>query len=742
MYNKFKLASLFILFTCSINAQISGRVWGESDGKKEPLPGAQVKLLGSQQGAITNQKGDFNLPNPIHYPDTLVFQFTGFRVDTLILSQNEEVRLEVTLYSNLLLQEVVAESRQKSSGILRLEPLHIEQLNEGELRKAACCNISESFETNASVDVNFTDAVSGARRIQMMGLDGVYTQLQLENIPFLRGLSSSFGLSSIPGTWVESIQITKGTGSVVNGYESMAGLINFELKKAETSETFYLNAYGNRFGRAELNLHSGQFIGKKKNWSSATFIHGSGVFMEVDNNKDGFRDNPLSQTLSGLNRWSYEGKKFEMKFMLSGHYDQKYGGQLGFNPRNPGNKFGADILNRDLEAFLKTGFFLQKRKFGSIGLIYKGKIYEQNARFGLQSYTGKEKRFYFNGIYSDILGNTNNDIKAGVSLVYANFKEQFNSLNMSRTEIVPGAFAEYTYTGQKFTSVIGMRGDYHNLFGFQASPRVHLKWRAAEYTDIRFTGGRGWRVPNYVADNVSMLASNRIWLYNAQLAPEISWNIGGSIVQGFKLFGRTAGFTLDYYHTRFTDQLIMDLEDPYTIEFYNMSGTSYSNTVQVEFNYEPFREFELKLIYKLTDVKANFGGMFQQRMMVPVHRGLANFAYRTRNKRWEFDLTGSVMGMMRLNPVPQAYAEDFPGESPVFFILNAQITHVYKKWDFYLGGENLTNYIQRNAIVGAENPFGGYFDATRVYAPVAGANVYLGLRYKIERKCKTELLKN
>jgi outer membrane receptor for ferrienterochelin and colicins len=155
---RFTLTYLFVLFTALVNAQITGRVLGESDGKKEPLPGAQVRFLGSQNGVITDAKGNFSLAHPSHYPDTLIFQFTGFRADTLVLHAKEDLRLEVTLYSNLLLQEVVAEARQKSSGILRLQPLHIEQLNEGELRKAACCNISESFETNASVDVNFTDA--------------------------------------------------------------------------------------------------------------------------------------------------------------------------------------------------------------------------------------------------------------------------------------------------------------------------------------------------------------------------------------------------------------------------------------------------------------------------------------------------------------------------------------------------------------------------------------------------------
>lgn len=728
--------SLLILFIFSFGtqAQIQGVIYGESDGKREVLPGAQAYLLGAKKGAVSDKNGKFELGFLSEFPDTLIFQFTGFRPDTLVLSTAESLNLEVTLYSNLLLNEIVAEGRQKPSGILRMETLLVEQLNEGELRKAACCNISESFETNASVDVNFTDAVSGARRIQMMGLDGVYTQIQLENVPVFRGLSNTFGLASIPGTWVQSIQITKGSGTVVNGYESMAGLINVELKKAETAETFFFNAYGNRFGRAELNFHGGHHIGKSKKWSSAWFVHGSGVFAENDNNKDGFRDIPLSQTASLLNRWSYEGERFEMKFMISGHYDDKQGGQIGYSVNNQDNKFGVDILNQNIEAYLKTGFFFKKRKFASLGLIYNAKLFEMQTKFGNQEYKGREKRFYFNSIYSDILGNTNNNIKAGVSLVYVNMDEQFNQLALSREEIVPGAYAEYTYSGQRITTVLGVRGDYHNLFGLQTSPRFHMKWKWTEHTDFRLTAGRGWRIPNYVADNVFMMATNRVWVYNAALEPEVSWNFGGSLVQGFKLFGKTANITIDYFHTRFTDQLIMDLEDPFTVQFYNLQGTSYSNTLQTEFSYEPFRGFEFKAIYKLTDVKANFGGFFQQRMMVPVHRGMVNFGYTTRNKRWEFDLTGSLMGMMRLNPVPNEYQADNPDRSEVFGTINAQVTHVYKKWDFYVGGENLTNYIQRNAIVGADDPFGNYFDATRVYAPIAGINVYVGVRYKIDRK--------
>jgi outer membrane receptor for ferrienterochelin and colicins len=733
---KWFILTLLLFSTNTLSAQITALIYGEGDAKKEPLVGAQAYFLHAKIGAISDVNGIVELAIPKHLPDTLVFQFTGFAADTLIVSTKESQSLEVLLYSKNLLNEIVAEGRMKPSGILRMETLLVEQMNEGELRKAACCNISESFETNASVDVNFTDAVTGARRIQMMGLDGVYTQIQLENIPVFRGLSNMFGLTSIPGTIVESIQITKGTGSVVNGYESMAGLINIEIKKAETAERFYFNSYGNRFGRAELNLHGGQSFGESKKWSTAWFAHGSGVFNEVDNNSDGFRDIPLSKTTSLLNRWSYNGKNFEMKFILSGNYDEKQGGQLGYSKSNPAGKFGVDIVNQSLDAFLKTGFFLKKRKFGSVGLLYNAKLYDLNAQFGNQTYHGNEKRFYFNSIYSDIIGNSNNNIKAGLSFLYADLSEQFNVLSIQRQEIVPGGFAEYTYTGRRFTSVVGLRGDYHNLFGWQAAPRLHLKWQVAEYTDLRLTGGRGWRVPNYVADNLAMMATNRIWVNNATLSPEISWNIGGSIVQGFKLFNKLAGITIDYYHTRFDQQLIMDLEDPYSVQFYNMTGKSYSNTVQMEFNYELTKGFDFKAIYKLTDVKANFGGLFQQRMMVPRHRGMINFGYRTRNKKWEFDLTGTLMGMMRLNPTPVEFQSTFPDNSDVFGLINAQITYVYKRWDFYLGGENLTNHIQRNAIVGAEDPFGNYFDATRVYAPLTGVNIYVGVRFKIEREKK------
>lgn len=740
MKNIFFLIPILV-FTCiEGNAQIHGTVYSDDgSGLKETLVGAQVILKASKTFTVTDSKGKFSLPGPNKLPDTLIIRYLGHYADSLIITENSAMILEITLFADNILPEILIEARRRASTIQKMNPLLVQDLSENEFRKAACCNISEAFETNASVDVSMPDPISGQRRIQMLGLDGIYTQINLENIPYFRGLSYAYGMSSIPGTWAHSMQITKGTGSVVHGFESMAGMINVELKSAEEHDLFFVNGYMNGFGRAELNLQTARFIDKAKKWSSGLYLHGSGYFLEVDNNKDGFRDFPMGNTLSAMNRWSYNGSRFEMKAILSGHYDSKLGGQLGFNPRENSGLFGSQIENRDVEALVKMGFFLENRHSANIALLAKGKLYSHESIIGNNLYQGNEKRFYINSIYSDELGSSSRKIQTGMSLVVADLDERFKNQNQmqkdfSRLEIIPGAFGEFTWTKDKLNIIAGVRGDYHNMFGFIPAPRLHAKYALTKNTDLRFSTGRAWRVPNYVADNTNLLSTNRIWYNMAELKPEISWNIGGSVVQSFELYQIPSTLTIDYFHTRFEQQLIVDMENQYFVTIYNLPGLSYSNTVQVELTADPIENLEVRLIYKLTDVKTTFGGVFQQRMMVPMHRGMLNVAYKTPNKKWEFDFTTSIMGMMRLTHIHNLDGTSLPQNTEVFAVLNAQITRTWEKWDFYIGGENLTNHIQRNAIVGADNPFGQTFDATRIYAPISGINVYAGFRYRIARK--------
>ncbi|MDG1147543.1 MAG: TonB-dependent receptor [Crocinitomicaceae bacterium] len=729
------LISCLLALICmsSVQAQIKGVVFGSNNAIKSKIYGAKVKLLGANRGVITSEEGTFEIILPKELPDTLVFSARGFAPDSIVVTKKDRfISLEVVLYSDQLLPEVVASYKKGTHTISRLKTLHVEEIGAGELRKAACCNLSESFETNASVDVNVTDAVSGAKKIQMMGLDGVYTQIQLENIPYLRGLESSYGLNSLPGTWINSMQITKGTGNVVNGYESMAGLINIEVKKPHNMNRVFVNAFGSAMGRAELNFDTGFKLNDK--WSSAWFVHGSSHFVEMDFNKDKFRDMPNGTNVALMNRYHYQGKKMEGQFGLNVYQENKVGGQTD-EMQNVGPKFyRVNVDSRHADIFAKTGFFM-KKPHHSIGIVYNAKYQQTNAAFGDRKFVGEEKRGYINAIYDGILGNTDHKFKVGLSGVYSDIQQQMDSLNDDRVELVPGAFAEYSFVGMRLSSVLGARVDYHNLFGVQFSPRVHLKYTLTEYTDLRFTVGKGWRVPNYMIDNISLLANSKTWIAPDTVTPEISWNIGGSVMQEFKFLKRKGNITIDYYYTMFENQMLVDRDvSSSQIVFNRLDGRSFSNSFQAELAYTVSKTIDLRFAYKYLDVRATYNGKLQQQVLLPKHRGFFNFAYKTRNKRWEFDLTTSVYGSSRL---PQVLLEDgtasTENRSEIYPIVNAQITYNYKKWEFYLGGENLGNYRQNNPIINAENPFENTFDATRVWAPIYGINGYLGVRFTLKK---------
>lgn len=743
---------LFILFFCCysniIHAQIKGLVQGADGSQKKPIYGAKVKLLVAKTACISSEEGTFEIVLPKDLPDTLVISAFGYISDSIIVDKKDRfIALNILLYSDKLLPEVLIEYRKGSHSISRMKTLHVEELTAIELRKAACCNLSESFETNASVDVNITDAVSGAKKIQMMGLDGVYTQIQMENIPYLRGLESAFGLSTLSGTWIESIQITKGTGNVVNGYESMAGLVNLELKKPAEMEKLYLNFYQNTFGRSEFNFNNGIILNPK--WSTGFLGHYSNTYGNIDRNKDDFRDLPMENSFALMNRWAYTGKKMEAQFGVNLYQDKKVGGQTSFFQGDEDiptldPKYGFLINSKHIDFYGKTGFF-GKKPLQSLGIVYNIKQQEINGLFGNRNFEGSEKRGYINMIYDDIIGTSDHKIKLGASFVALDISQNIDSLNQhlinqQRTELVPGVFTEYTYTGSRFTGIFGGRFDYHNLFGEQISPRIHLKYLLSEMTDLRFTGGKGWRVPNFIIDNISLLASSKQWIAPSETKPEISWNFGGSIVHEMKLFNQKSSISLDFYHTRFENQLIVDRD--YSIDallFSNLKNNSFSNSFQVEFSFSPIKKMDVRIAYKFLDVQAKYGNEMRQQVMIPRQRAFINLAYITRNKRWEYDFTCSVFSASRL-PVQRDSSNDTlfisDSQSPVYAMINAQITHVYKKLDFYIGGENLTNNTQKNPIIDAANPFGSKFDATNIYMPITGINIYFGIRYAINRPKK------
>lgn len=716
----------------------------DEKGNFIPLEGASVMVLGSNRGTYTDSNGVFSLGIGDN-GGRLVVSFTGHKSDTLSILPSTEVK--VILAANNQLKEIKLTSRQRSNFISTINPIRTQIMTERELFKAACCNLSESFETNPSVDVSYNDAVTGSKQIQLLGLSGNYTQLTVENLPGPRGIASPLGLNSIAGPWIESIQLTKGVGSVANGFESIAGQINVELKKAGIDELLYLNGYVNDFGKTDINLNLSGQLGNK--WSSSLLLHDDFLYnSSMDFNKDGFRDQPTGNLFSAVNRWKYEDAKgmmiqFGWKYLL----DDKTGGETSFDPsrdKYSSDRYGLGIHTRRFEGFAKIGYVFPAKKYKSIGLQISTFHHSQDAYFGLKDYDAVQDNFYSNLIYQSIIGSTSHKFRTGLSIMADRYSEKLQGTRYDRTETVPGAFLEYTYShGNTFSLVAGLRGDHNNLFGFFATPRLHLKYEPARGTTLRLSGGRGQRTANIIAENMSVLVSSRQLQIPPGsgkaygLEPEIAWNEGVSLDQKFRVFNRNASISIDYYRTDFQNQVVVDLDQsPGEVHFYNLEGKSYSNSFQTELHYEMLRSLEMRLAYRLFDVKTTYHGQLMERPLVARHRAFANLALDLRG--WKLDYTVSYNGMKRIpstagNPV-QYQLEDY---SPAYWMMNAQLSRSVGKdnnWDFYIGAENLTNYFQDHPVLAADQPFSSYFDASMVWGPLSGRMLYAGFRYKVKRR--------
>ena len=712
------------------------------DGNFLPLQGASVSWLGTAHGTFTDSSGVFIIGTESGV-NSLIVSFTGYVPDTLIITDLTEIK--IILATDKKLEEVVIRSKMHSTYISSLNPIRTQIMTEKELFKAACCNLSESFETNPSVDVSYNDAVTGSKQIQLLGLSGNYTQLTIENLPGPRGLATPLGLNSIAGPWIESIQLSKGIGSVANGFESMAGQINVELKKPGNEDKLLANLYMNSFGKTDINLNLSAKAGEK--WSTLFLLHDDFLAnTKLDMNGDGFRDLPSGNQFSAVNRWKFEnGKGLISQFGFMYLNEQKTSGETAFDPEKDKfstTHYGLGINTERYEIFTKLGYVFPNKKYKSIGLQLAAFDHEQDSYFGLTKYNGSQQNLYGNLIYQSIISSTTHKFRTGLSFLLDNYKEELNNSIYKRKEVVPGAFFEYTYTpGVKFSAVLGIRADNNNLFGFFVTPRVHLKYEPVTGTVIRVSAGRGQRTANIFAENIGALVSSRAMTIlrtdpskGYGLAPEVAWNKGIAVDQRIRLFGRESSLSFDYFRTDFSQQVIADMEKPREIRFYNLQGKSFSNSLQAQWNVEPVEKFEVRLAYRFLDVRTTYGNELLRRPLLSQSRAFINLAY-ARNT-WKFDYTLNLNGRKRIpgtldNPI-EYRLDDY---SPAFLVMNAQVSKTVGKklpMEFYIGSENLGNFSQDKPILSVREPFSPYFDASLVWGPVEGRMIYAGWRFRLK----------
>ena len=715
-----------------------------SNNERVPLLGANVFWLNTTLGTMTSDDGTFTVPYDTSYKK-LVISYIGFRTDTLLIETPKSI-FHVLKASDAL-GEVTVSVRKKSSATSFLSSQNITTISSKELLKAACCNLSESFETNPSIDVNFTDAISGTKQIRMLGLTSPYILITTENIPSIRGASQAYGLSFVPGTWVESIQITKGAGSVINGFESIAGQINAELVKPTTDNQIFINAYGSLNGRAELNTHYNTQLSDKL--STGLYIHANNRSQKFDRNNDSFLDMPLANQINIMNRWQYVNLQKGLISFLNVRYlnDEKQAGQLSFDPKTDRlstSVWGSEIDTKRFEISGKFGYVNPDIPYRSLGIQVAYSAHDQDSYFGVNHYDINHKSMYSNMVYNTIISDSRHKIKTGLNATYDRYNELVNSQVYNRNERSVGGFFEYSFDNlDALNLTAGVRIDHHNLLGTFFTPRLHARYTPWEKAAFRVSFGRGKRAANIFAENQKLFASSR--QINVQssggtiygLDPEIAWNYGVSFLQGFNLFGRKADLTLDFYGTNFENQVVVDYENPYEVSFYNLEGASYANSFQAEFSWNLMDYLDLKTAYKFYDVKTQYASGKLEKPLTSQHRYFANLSYEAHSEKgegvWKFDATFNWLGKQRFSSTeisPQAY--QLPMYSPSISTLNLQVTKVFSEaFEIYLGAENITNVTQKSPILSSENPFGPNFDTTFVYGPIFGSTFYTGLRYKL-----------
>lgn len=736
---KYIFLIFFSLLLYPVQAKVRGVV---KDSAGEPLPGANVAWVNTKIFTVTAEDGSFSVDKPKD-SETLVISYIGFENDTIHVD-SENVKSEIVLREGLSLGEVNVVRRRFGTTKLRSSAMNVDIISSAELSRAACCNLGESFVTNPSVDVSYSDAATGAKQIKLLGLSGTYVQMMTENIPNYRGAAAPYGLGYVPGPWMQSIQVSKGSSSVKNGYESITGQINVEFKKPQLPEADWVSAnlFASSTGRYEANADATLKLSKR--WSTSLLAHYENETMAHDANHDGFADIPRVEQYNLWNRWAYMGDHYVFQAGIKALSEWRNSGQVnhGGNPGQELYKIGIDT--RRYEAFTKNAYIFNKEKNTNLALILQGTFHNQNAVYGHKLYDVDQTNVYASLLFETEFSKQHS-LSTGLSFNYDGYDQRYrltNDVELPRLksfekESVPGAYVQYTYNLEdKLILMGGIRGDYSSMHGFFVTPRAHVKYNPNEFVNFRLSAGKGYRTNHVLAENNYLLASSRKVRIAGDLDQEEACNYGASISSYIPLLGKTLNLNAEYYYTDFLKQVVVDMDtDPHEIAFYNLNGRSYSHVFQVEANYPLFKGFTLTAAYRFTDAKTTYNGELKERPLTSRYKGLVTASYKTPLEIWQFDATLQLNGGGRM-PSRYILEDGTPSWSArygSFEQLSVQITRYFRRWSIYVGGENLTNFKQKNPIIDAANPWGENFDSTMIWGPVHGAKAYIGIRFNWAR---------
>ena len=719
------LISVFFCFLAITSfSQIRGVVRDQSGNA---MFGANIIWKGTNIGTSTDENGNFTLERKSDI-NTIVVSYVGYDNDTISCEGLDFI--EITLSGEVTLDNVVVKATRP--GVMKAKGAqNIDVIGGAELCRAACCNLGESFSNNPSVDVEYSDAATGAKQIKLLGLSGGYVQMLTENVPAFRGAAAPFSLGYIPGTWMQSIQVSKGAATVKNGYESITGQINVEYLKPQLDEELDVNLFLDSHLKFETNVEGNIHLNDAL--STGLLAHYENMWMEHDGNDDGFMDMPKVQQYDFMNRWMFKKNHYVMQAYVKALKEDRKGGQVedAHNHMKIADNqlYRINIESERYEGVLKNAYIFDEVHNTNVALILSGSLHKMNSLYGLKTYDVNN-----NNAYAQLMFETeftsNHSISTGLSFNHDCFDERWTlipNLIKAPDENIGGAYAQYTFNyDERLVFMAGVRGDYSDLYGSFFTPRAHVKWVVSELLKLRFSAGKGYRTPRPMLDNHTLLASSRDIILDNNLKQEEAWNYGATATLDIDILEKCLLINLEYYYTNFENQVVTDIDsDKHQVHFSNLDGISYSHTFQIDATYPFFEGFSLLGAFRYNEVKTTINGVLREKPLTSRYKGLMTATYKTPLEIWQFDVTMQLNGDGRL---PDGF-----GTFDAYPILNAQILRWFRWGNIYIGAENITNFKQKNPIIGYDNPWGENFDATMIYGPIDGIMFYGGIKWKLSK---------
>ena len=751
----------FLLLNCVLAGQggvVNGRVV-DFDGRE--IGFASIGLEDHQQGTIADEDGSFRLTVPTGEYRLLVTALghAPTRQDVSI-AEGGEVQITLTLIPTAArLEDIVVTGTMKAVSRTN-SPVPVEVYGASYFRANPTPSVFESLQTVNGVRPQLNCAVCNTGDIHINGLEGPYTMVLIDGMPIVSGLSTVYGLTGIPQSLIERVEVVKGPASTLYGSEAVGGLINVITKAPEDAPLASADVMVSGWGEVNTDL------GVKYGVGGAQTLLGINYFnyqQPKDDNGDGFTDVTLQDRISVFNKWTF-ARGHDRVFELAGRYvyEDRFGGELDWDRGDRGGDraYGESIYTNRWETFGTYQLPVPER----VMFQFSTNGHYQNAVYGQRVYDATQYVGFGQLTWNRALGK--HDLLVGASYRYtwyddstpvtAGFDENEAVNQPSRTHL-PGVFVQDEWRlNDRNALLLGLRYDYNSLHGSIVTPRLNYKWNSESSLDVlRLSIGNGYRVANVFTEDHAALTGAREVVFADELLPETSWN--GNVNYTRKLFlrgGTVVGLDASAWYTRFGNRILPDYEtDPNAIIYANLSGTAVSRGASLTADVSLSGGTTLNAGVTLQDVYAKEGSLRERQLLTETFSGVWQVAVPIKTAQIRIDYTGNVYGPMELPTLGPL--DSRPDRSPWFSTQNLQLTKTFLNgMQVYGGVKNLLDYtppansIARSfdpfdrgvefaadgsVVATPQNPQALTFDPTYVYASNQGRRWYLGWRWALLR---------